>query len=571
VPSAPRGERLYSVFCAACHGREGRGDGLAAGFCATPPADFTRAEFKVRSTPSGALPSDADLAGVIRNGAGGDGAMPSFSFLSEEDLRSLLTQVKRFSPRWAREKVPAPLVLPARSAGNAQRGAGVYRTWKCDSCHGDSGRGDGRLARELRHSRGFADVPTDLTRPWTHKAGSDEASLLRSTLTGFNGTTMPGYTIPAGGEQQLWDLVAYLRSRQTKRPAVPSARIDTSTVDGYWKTPIPAQTGDLSAASCVPCHPAQFADWSQSRHAAAMGPGVFAQIHDQPALTAGCIRCHAPLAEQPKNPHLAADGMTCSACHSRAHEKFGPPPNAKTLLAPVSQYPSPHGRMNVRDFFEDVEFCATCHQFKEGSAERVHGTFLQNTVEEWKASRAAREGKTCQTCHMPDRRHFFRGIHDPETVRSGVRWAFDAQTVGSRAVGRMTLTNTSAGHYFPTYVVPEVWMRIELKDARGGILAASERLIARKLSFALGKWTEISDTRLRPDETATLDYNGPIPPGALTIVGRVVVLPDAWHQSSLDALLRNASSPQSQRSYRAALAEMQRSGYTLFRTERRLR
>jgi hypothetical protein len=191
-------------------------------------------------------------------------------------------------------------------------------------------------------------------------------------------------------------------------------------------------------------------------------------------------------------------------------------------------------------------------------------------VEEWRASRAAREGKTCQTCHMPDRRHFFRGIHDPETVRGGVRWAFDARTEGNRAVGRMTLTNVGTGHDFPTYVVPEVWMRIELKDDKGGIRASSERLIARKLSFALGKWSELSDTRLRPDETATLDYDGPIPPGAVTIVGRVVVLPDAWHQNSLASLLRDASSRESQRSYQAALAEMQRSGYTLFRTERRL-
>lgn len=497
--------------------------------------------------------------------------MPSFSFLADDDVRFLIAQVKRFSPRWTREPVPAPVILPARTEGNPQRGARVYRAWGCGTCHGDSGRGDGRLTRELRHARGFADVPTDFTRPWTLKAGSDEVSLARSIVTGFNGTTMPAYSLPAGGEREIWDLVAYLRSRQGKRPEVPPAKIDTSTVDSYWKTPIPAQKGDLSAASCVSCHPVQFADWSRSRHAAAMGPGVWAQIHDRPELTAGCIRCHAPLAEQPTNAHLAADGLSCSVCHSRAHEKFGPPPNARTLLAPVSQYPSPHGRANVRDFFEKVEFCAGCHQFREGTAERVHGTFLQNTVEEWRVSRAAREGKTCQTCHMPDRRHFFRGIHDPETVRSGVRWAFDARTVGNRAVAKMTLTNASAGHYFPTYVVPEVWMRIELRDERGGIRASSERLIARTVSFALGKWSEISDTRLRPDETATLDYDGPIPPGALTIVGRVVVLPDAWHQTSLESLLKGASSRESRRSYQAALAEMLRSGYTLFRTERPLR
>ena len=153
-------------------------------------------------------------------------------------------------------------------------------------------------------------------------------------------------------------------------------------------------------------------------------------------------------------------------CHSRAHEEFGPSPTATTLLTLVSQYPSPHGRVNVREFFEKSDFCAGCHQFRQGEAQRVHGTFLQNAAEEWRASRAAREGKSCQTCHMPDRRHFFRGIHDPDIVRSGVRWNFDARTEGNRAVARMTLTNVGTGHYFPTYVVPEVWMRIELNLRR---------------------------------------------------------------------------------------------------------
>ena len=33
------------------------------------------------------------------------------------------------------------------------------------------------------------------------------------------------------------------------------------------------------------------------------------------------------------------------------------------------------------------------------------------------ASRHAREGRACQACHMPERRHLWRGIHDPEMVK----------------------------------------------------------------------------------------------------------------------------------------------------------
>jgi mono/diheme cytochrome c family protein len=147
--SRPPGEQLYSVYCAVCHGAEGRGDGRAAAFCAVPPADFTRAQFKVRSTPTGALPTDADLAGVIRRGAGGDGAMPGFAFLRDADLPLIIAEVKRFSPRWAHASAPALVPVPARVNGSAARGAVLYRAWGCDACHGASGRGDGRLAAEV--------------------------------------------------------------------------------------------------------------------------------------------------------------------------------------------------------------------------------------------------------------------------------------------------------------------------------------------------------------------------------------------------------------------------------------
>ncbi|MDH4065229.1 MAG: hypothetical protein OEW19_12580, partial [Acidobacteriota bacterium] len=257
--------------------------------------------------------------------------------------------------------------------------------------------------------------------------------------------------------------------------------------------------------------------------------------------------------------------------HSRSSQKFGPPPLSTTIAPLVARYPSPHGPVNTRDFFESVDFCAGCHQFAEGRAPLVNGAFLENTVEEWRTSRAAREGKTCQTCHMPERRHLFRGIHDPETVRSGVEWTFDARLSGGRVESRMTLTNTNTGHAFPTYSVPEVWMRIQMVNRYGAGPVVAERLIARRVAFERGQWTELGDTRLAQDETATLDYVGAIPPGAVAAVGTIVVRPDAYHVSSLASHLRETQSQASRESYEQALAEMQNSDYVLFREERLLR
>jgi len=236
----------------------------------------------------------------------------------------------------------------------------------------------------------------------------------------------------------------------------------------------------------------------------------------------------------------------------------------------VAEASAPHGKVNVRPFFEQADFCGACHQFAPGEAPVVHGTTLQNTIEEWRASRAAREGRTCQSCHMPDRRHYFRGIHDPETVRAALGWSFDARSSGGRVAARMTLTNVAIGHAFPTYVVPQVWMRIELLDDGGAIRASSERLVARTVTFAAGTWSQVADTRLLPDQTATLTYDGPIPPGVRTAVGRVIVLPDAWHAESFRDRLSKAKPGQARRYYAAALDEVQKSGYTLFRLERSL-
>jgi hypothetical protein len=171
---------------------------------------------------------------------------------------------------------------------------------------------------------------------------------------------------------------------------------------------------------------------------------------------------------------------------------------------------------------------------------------------------------------MPGRRHLFKGIHDPETVRDAVRWSFDAHATAGGVSARMTLTHSGAGHALPTYVVPQLLMRIELVAGRGSILASSARLIARTVAVAAGRWSQIADTRLRPDETATLTFAGPIPAGARTIVGRVIVWPDAWHVESFQTHLQVSRSERARLLYQTALEETQRSRYPLFQQERAL-
>src|SRR3972149_4806383 len=88
--------------------------------------------------------------------------------------------------------------------------------------------------------------------------------------------------------------------------------------------------------------------------------------------------------------------------------------------SPASEPPRerlPHNGAPRTPAFLRAEFCRDCHQFPpDGFA--LNGKLLENTYAEWKASPFARAGVQCQDCHMPDRRHLWRGIHDAATVRA---------------------------------------------------------------------------------------------------------------------------------------------------------
>ena len=62
------GKNLYLKYCSQCHGDKGDAAGYATPHLMPRPRDFTTGKFKVRTTPSGALPSHQDLVNIIRLG-----------------------------------------------------------------------------------------------------------------------------------------------------------------------------------------------------------------------------------------------------------------------------------------------------------------------------------------------------------------------------------------------------------------------------------------------------------------------------------------------------------------------
>lgn len=212
--TAPPGGELYQKLCAQCHGENGDGNGIAALRVMPRPRDFTAGKFKVRHTPSGALPTDDDLRHIIREGMPYT-SMPAWRHLSDAQIDELVAAVKSFSPDFADpERKPEPIKIPeapAFSEESAKKGKEVYASIGCGACHGELGRGDGTSAPGLTDDWGNPLRPADLTKRWTYRGGPTREDIYRTFTTGMNGTPMPSFAESLTDEQR-WQLVDYIVS-----------------------------------------------------------------------------------------------------------------------------------------------------------------------------------------------------------------------------------------------------------------------------------------------------------------------------------------------------------------------
>ncbi len=253
---------------------------------------------------------------------------------------------------------------------------------------------------------------------------------------------------------------------------------------------------------------------------------------------------------------LQKQGMICAACHFRGWKKYGPPRRDGSL--DPSPEGSPHGGVTRTPFFEDSRFCSGCHQF---AAPAANGKSLQNTYREWQNSRYAAEGTHCQNCHMPERRHLWRGIHDSTMVADAVSAEWGSATGGGVS---LHVTNTGVGHRFPTYVTPEIRVKIEFLAGDGQLIAGSGNMavISRKVSASTGQWVEAADTRLSPDSSMAVAARPP--PGARYARGTILVIPDRFYEGVFAGLLTSSLTDSSRVLIVAAHRRASTSSYLIF-------
>lgn len=363
---------------------------------------------------------------------------------------------------------------------------------------------------------------------------------------------------------------------------------DTIPLQGKAPSDWSGLEASLQPEDCGKCHFQQYQDWSTSLHAKAMGPGIKGQllsmVKTDPDTAKVCWLCHTPLAEQQNvlwnranndwqdnkafDEALQDKGLVCAACHVRQHQRYGPPPASdRSLTGKVKTAGLPHNGFTAQGAFKRAAFCQSCHQFAPDGFS-LNGKLIENTYEEWRASAYGQQGKACQVCHMPKGRHLWRGIHDKDMTRQAVTIEVDAGntklSAGELLKASIKLSNTGAGHFFPTYITPKVIVRGSTLSATGEVLESSvlEATIGREVTLDLS--SELFDTRIPPGDFVEVEYARAVDAQASVFKVEVVVYPDHFYERFYRARLESDLAPEARKMLHQAWVNSTESSYLLY-------
>ena len=244
------GKQVYEKRCAFCHGIDGKGDGAAAPFLDPHARDFTRGLYKIRSTPSGSLPTDDDLFSIVTEGMPGT-SMPGWNMLPERERRAVVQYIKNFSDRFKSEGAGKPIQV-GKEVGSSKesldKGRQLYQDLECFGCHGKEGRADGPSLATLKDDWGNKSRPADLTKRWNFRGGSSAKAIYTRFSTGIAGTPMPSYADSIDAEQS-WHLSNYVVSLGPDSPNYGSVLAAKLT-----RRDLPATPGDPYWEQIPPTH-----------------------------------------------------------------------------------------------------------------------------------------------------------------------------------------------------------------------------------------------------------------------------------------------------------------------------
>ena len=184
---APRGDDLYAAHCAACHGD------IGVGVVGVP-----------LSFPSFLDSVDDDfLRKTIRHGRPGR-VMPAFRALSDAQVNAIVHYVRGWSDK------PAPVFSDKLVVGDVKRGQQLYGSY-CAACHGANGEGGSGTGVTFSRKRDLPIIAPALNNAGFLAAASD-GMILHTLEYGRENTPMRSFLVQGLTEQDLDDLVSYIRS-----------------------------------------------------------------------------------------------------------------------------------------------------------------------------------------------------------------------------------------------------------------------------------------------------------------------------------------------------------------------
>jgi mono/diheme cytochrome c family protein len=140
----------------------------------------------------------------------------------------------------------------AAQTGDADRGEAIY-THRCMGCHGDEGDGLGPAAERLNPPpRDFTLGLYKIKTTGFDDIVPNDADLLRMIRDGMPGTAMPGWG-DVLSEQDMWDLIAYLKVFAGLEEEEPTDQLDYGTQVASSDESI-AKGGELFRDRCSECH-----------------------------------------------------------------------------------------------------------------------------------------------------------------------------------------------------------------------------------------------------------------------------------------------------------------------------
>ena len=185
--AAPDGAQLYAAHCAVCHGDKGTG---GVGVPLALPSFLGSVD-------------DAFLRNTIRHGRPGR-VMPAFPSLSDTQVDAIVRLIRGWSGK------PEPQFSSAPVKGDPAHGRELYAS-HCAKCHGARGEGGQGTGVTFSRRRELPIIAPALGNPGFLTAASD-AMITHTLRYGREGTPMRSFLVQGLSEQDIDDLVRYVRS-----------------------------------------------------------------------------------------------------------------------------------------------------------------------------------------------------------------------------------------------------------------------------------------------------------------------------------------------------------------------